>query len=329
LKILPIFLPQRGCKNRCIFCSQWAVTGFERPSSFDELDKLVHSYSKTTHSFEIAFYGGTFTSIDESEQLSYLRWASRYVQTGVCSGIRLSTRPDEIDEARVRLLKEHGVRFIELGVQSFDDEVLRLNGRGYTQSDVLKACEILKEFEIDFGVHLMVGLLGDEAMKDILSAWQTTKIGAKTCRIHPTLVLKGSMLETIYQRGEYVPLDLDTAIEICSDMTAILESHGVRVIRLGLYVPTELLRNIVAGPHHPRFGELVRISLVEKLYIFLNASSIVHTDRESSWVSRLNVPKSRGKSLGFLVQGGFVPWQDAVERYAEKILKEVVLCSKR
>ncbi|WP_448523125.1 elongator complex protein 3 [Pseudothermotoga sp.] len=329
MKILPVFLPQRGCKNKCIFCSQWAVTGFERPSSFEELDELVKSYSKTTHSFEIAFYGGTFTALDESEQLSYLRWASRYAQFGICSGIRLSTRPDEIDELRVRFLKEHGVKFIELGVQSFDDDVLRLNNRNYTQGDVLKACEILKEFEIDFGIHLMVGLLGDEAMKDILSAWQTARVKAKTCRIHPTLVLKGSILETMHRIGEYVPLDLDTAIDICSDMTAILESQGVRVIRLGLYVPTELLKNVVAGPHHPRFGELVRTRLVEKLHSFLNASSIVHTDRESSWVSRLNVPKSKGKVFGFLAQGGFVPWQDALERYAEKILEEVVLCSKR
>ncbi|MBC7122310.1 MAG: radical SAM protein [Pseudothermotoga sp.] len=329
MKILPVFLQQKGCKNKCIFCSQWAVTGFERPSCFDELDKLVQNYSKTTDSFEIAFYGGTFTAMDESEQRSYFRWASRYVQAGICSGIRLSTRPDEIDEPRAHFLKEHGVKFIELGVQSFDDEVLRLNNRGYTRSDVLKACEILKEFEIDFGIHLMVGLLGDEALKDILSAWQTTEMKAKSCRIHPTLVLKGSILETIYQRGEYVPLDLHTAIDICSDMTAILESQGVRVIRLGLYVPPELLRNVMAGPYHPRFGELVRTRLVEKLYSFLNASSIVHTDRESSWVSRLNVPKSRDKVFGFMVQGGFVAWQDALERYAEKTLEEVVLCSKR
>lgn len=329
MKILPVFLQQKGCKNKCIFCSQWAVTGFERPSCFDELDKLVQNYSKTTDSFEIAFYGGTFTALDESEQLSYLCWASRYVQAGICSGIRLSTRPDEIDEPRAHFLKEHGVKFIELGVQSFDDEVLRLNNRGYTREDVLKTCEILRRFEIDFGVHLMVGLIGDEATKDILSAWQSMKIGAKTCRIHPTLVLKGSILETIYRRGEYVPIALHTAIDICSDMTAVLESHGVRVIRLGLYVPTELLKNVVAGPYHPRFGELVRTRLVEKLYSFLNASSIVHTERESSWVSKLNVPKSKGKSFGFLAQGEFVPWQDALESYAEEISKEVVLCSKR
>jgi len=329
LKILPVFLPQRGCKNRCIFCSQGAVTGFEEPPSFDELDELVRSYSKTTDTFEIAFYGGSFTALDESEQIRYLRWARRYVQLGVCDGIRLSTRPDEIDESRARFLKECGVKFVELGVQSFDNEVLRLNNRGYTREDVLKACEILSRFEIDFGVHLMVGLMGDEAAKDILSAWQTTKVGAKTCRIHPTLVLKGSTLETIYRRGEYVPLNLHTAIDICSDMTAILESQHVRVIRLGLYVPTELLKNIVAGSYHPRFGELVRTRLVEKLYNFLNASSVVHTERESSWVSKLNVGKSKGERLGFVVNGRFVVWQDALERYAEEISKEVVLCSKR
>lgn len=303
------------------------MTGFEKPLDFEQLDELAQNYLKTTQRFEIAFYGGTFTAMNEEEQLRYLQWADRYVRSGVCAGIRLSTRPDEIDETKAKLLKEHGVSFIELGVQSFDDEVLKLNGRNYTRTDVVNACQILKEFEIDFGVHLMIGLLGDDVTKDVLSAWQTVEVGAKSCRIHPTLVLRGSILETMYQRGEYVPLDLENSIDICSDMFAILESHNVRVIRLGLYVPTNLLNNIVAGPYHPRFGELVKEKLIEKLYNFLGANAVVYTQKESSWVSKLAVEKSKGERLGFVVNERFIAWRDVLVAYAEKILKEVVACS--
>ncbi|KAF2958348.1 radical SAM protein [Thermotoga sp. Ku-13t] len=328
MKILPVFLPQRGCKNRCIFCSQQAITGLEKPLGFEELDELARKYSNTAGRFEIAFYGGTFTAMDGHEQVRYLQWASRYVKSGVCTGIRLSTRPDEIDEPRVKILKENGVSFVELGVQSFDDEVLKLNRRGYTSADVYRACEILKKHGIDFGVHLMVGLVGDESSKDILSARQAVEVGSKSCRVHPTLVLKDSPLEVLYRLGEYTPMDLETAIDVCSDMVSILEGHGVRVIRLGLYVPLELLKNVVAGPLHPRLGELVRTRLVEKVFNFLNASAVVHTHRESSWVSSLDVPKFEGAEFGFIVKESFVPWQSSLRLYAESILQGVIQCSK-
>lgn len=328
MKILPVFLPQKGCKNRCIFCSQRVITGLEKPMSFEELDALAQKYSNTADRFEIAFYGGTFTAMDEHEQLRYLEWANRYMKSGVCTGVRLSTRPDEIDEPRVKILKENGVSFVELGVQSFDDEVLRLNRRGYTSADVYRACEILRKYGIDFGVHLMVGLVGDEPSKDILSARQVVEVGSKSCRIHPTLVLKDSPLEVLYRFGEYTPMDLETTIDVCSDMVSILEGYSVRVIRLGLYVPPELVKNVVTGPYHQRFGELVRTKLVEKLFYFLNAGAVVHTRRESSWVSSLEVPKFEGAEFGFIVKGSFVPWQSSLRLYAENILQGVIQCSK-
>lgn len=323
-----MFLPNRGCKNRCVFCSQKAITGLEKPLSFDELDISVERYLSTTDKFEIAFYGGTFTALDEEEQLRYLRWAEKYVRSGVCTGIRLSTRPDEINGEKVELLKGHGVNFVELGVQSFDDEVLRESGRNYTRDDAMKTCRTLELHGMDFGIHLMVGLPFDSYQKDVASALETVHSGAKTCRIHPTLVLRGSSLEVLYRSGKYIPLSLDEAVKICSDMVAVLESHNVRVIRLGLYVPVELHRNIFAGPFHPRFGELVRSNLVEKVCNFLNAEATFHTKRESSWVRKISVRKVLEGEFGFLVCGKFVPWKEALKGYTEKLLEEVITCSK-
>lgn len=328
MKILPVFLPNRGCENRCVFCSQKAITGLEKPLSFDELDILVERYLSTTDKFEIAFYGGTFTALDEEEQLRYLQWAEKYVRSGVCTGIRLSTKPNEIDEKKIELLKEHGVNFVELGVQSFDDEVLRESGRNYTRDEAMKACQFLELHGMDFGIHLMVGLPFDSYQKDVLSALETVHSGAKTCRIHPTLVLRDSPLEFLYRSGKYTPLSLDEATKICSDMVAVLESHNVRLIRLGLYVPVELQKNIVAGPFHPRFGELVRSNLVEKVCNFLNAEAIFHTPREASWVRKISVQKVPGERFGFLAHGNFVPWKEALKSYAEKLLEEVIACSK-
>ncbi|MEN3008916.1 radical SAM protein [Pseudothermotoga sp.] len=327
MKILAVFLPNRGCKNKCVFCSQKAIVGSDEPMSLEELDELVGRYLTTTDRFEIAFYGGTFTALSREEQTYYLDWAEKYIRFGVCSGIRLSTRPDEIDEEKAKFLKTCGVSFVELGVQSFDDEVLKASGRGYTHDDVVRACQTLKRCGIDFGIHLMIGLIGDDTNKDILSAWETVKLGAKTCRIHPTLVLKDSPLESIYERGEYTPMNLQEAIEICSDMLAVLESHNVQAIRLGLYVPTELRKNIVAGPYHPRFGELVRIRLIEKVAEFLKPDIVLHTQKESSWVIKLPLLKVESDRFGFVVHNNFVTWKDALKCYADKLLQEVIACS--
>ncbi len=323
MKILPVFLPQMGCKKNCVFCDQGSATGVSKAPDLSQLNELVESYKSTARQFEIAFYGGTFTGIDETLQQLYLEWANGYVRQGICRGIRISTRPDEINEQKIEFLKSYSVNFIEIGAQSFDDEVLRKSNRGHTVEDIEKSCRMLKNMHIDFGLHLMVGLPADNEQKDLYSAWKTVESGAKTCRIHPTLVLKNSHLSKLFAAGEYKPLNIQEAIDICSKMVGILESNDVKVIRTGLFIPSDLEHNIVAGPYHPRFGELVKIRLVNEVISYLKPSKIVYTHRQAGIFRTIGLQAQMGEEFGFSVDGQFLKWKDALKKYISGGVQDV------
>ncbi|AEH50851.1 elongator complex protein 3 [Pseudothermotoga thermarum] len=324
MRIFPVFIPQGGCKNKCIFCNQQGITGVSNPISFQELDWMISSFLQVSkEKFEIAFYGGTFTGLPESDQLLYLKWANKYIQKGLCEGIRISTRPDEIDEEKITMLKEHGVKFVEIGVQSFDDDVLQATKRGYTAKEVEQACLTLKKHSVDFGVHLMVGLPESDYWKEIKNAEKTAEIGAKTCRIHPTLVLKNTKLENWYKDKIYKLLSIEEALDVCSDMLAILIAENVKVIRIGLFVPKDQEETIVAGPYHPRFGELTRIKLLKKLAQFLNCNTIV-TDSGTMNIHKIESVAFFNKDFKFVTGDGMVSLLEAVKAYVGGVLT----CSK-
>ncbi|HBJ80515.1 MAG TPA: radical SAM protein [Pseudothermotoga sp.] len=323
MKIVPVFLPQMGCKKRCLFCDQRSATGFSQLPSIEELNKMINKYIAPDERFEIAFYGGTFTALPVLLQKRYLAWADEYIRKNVCDGIRISTRPDEINKENLIFLKKNGVKFVELGAQSFCDDVLHESERNHSSKDIEKACTLLKELKIDFGLHLMIGLPGDEKWKDLFSSWKTVENGAKTCRLHPTIVLKGAPLESLYLDGRYRAVRLDEAIDICSDMMAILESNNVKVIRIGLFVPDELMKNIVAGPYHPRFGELVKGELLKKVVKFVDPELLIYTEKQASIVRNLDVKAIAGRELGFVVNKRFVSWKDALKEYVSGGVEDV------
>ncbi len=323
MKILPVFIPQGGCSRRCLFCNQLELTGVTSPPQLRELDKLVEKYRETAGKFEIAFYGGTFTALDEPDQQRYFEWAFQYIRNGLCTGIRISTRPDELDEARTEFLKRHGVTFVELGVQSFDDEVLFASHRGYTHEDVLRAASILRRNQLDFGIHLMVGLPRDNPQKSLLSAMETADLGAKTCRIHPTIVLKNTELEKLYLTGSYHPLTLWEALDICSDMLAVFLHRNVRVIRMGLFIPESQKTFIVAGPYHPRFGELVKIHLLRKLAEYVGSEVIVWKGTKLP-VREIRSAQFFNDVFCFSTSEGLISHLDALKEYVGGVLS----CSK-
>ena len=92
------------------------------------------------------------------------------VAKGIFKGIRISTRPDGIDAEICGILKKYGVTAVELGAQSLDDKVLRLNERGHTAKQVEDACVMLKDFGFELGLQMMTGLYGSEDADSIETA---------------------------------------------------------------------------------------------------------------------------------------------------------------
>lgn len=260
---IPIFVPELACPHQCVFCNQRKITGrIEQPTE-EQVVETIETYLSTidysNSEVEIAFFGGNFTGIPIDDQIKYLKVVSPYMEKGIVQGLRCSTRPDYIDEERIELLKRYGMKTIELGAQSFDKEVLIKSGRGHKAEAVEYASKIIKDSGISLGLQMMIGLPGDSKTKSLESARRIIELGADNTRIYPTVVIKGTKLEELYERGEYKPLTMEEAVAQSKDLVLLFEEANVTVLRVGLHPSEGLLSGdeLVAGPFHQSFKEFV------------------------------------------------------------------------
>jgi histone acetyltransferase (RNA polymerase elongator complex component) len=273
--IIPIFVPHEGCPHNCVFCNQEHITGSENTKDNIEVNKIDDKYVKETieeylktidaidSTIEVSFFGGTFTAINIEKQKLLLSVAKAYKEMGKINHIRLSTRPDYIDIDILENLKAYSVDIIELGVQSMDEEVLLKSGRGHIKEDVSKASKLIKEYGFTLGHQVMLGLPGDTPQKDIKTVEQLLNLKPDMFRIYPALVIKDTPMEILYNSKNYSPYSIETAVSVSKDLLCMISSKDIKVIRIGLQ-PTDNIaegKDIVAGPFHPAFRELVEGSL--------------------------------------------------------------------
>lgn len=299
--IIPVFLPHAGCPHRCVFCDQAAITGEKQAlPSAKSLREQVNSFiafkGNRRENVQIAFYGGNFLGLVEDVAKPLLKEAAAFVQAGKVDSIRFSTRPDTIDAVRLNWLKDYPVAAIELGAQSLNDEVLLLSNRGHCAQDTEKAVGLLKENNCRIGLQLMIGLPGDDEARAVKSAEKAAALCPDFVRIYPTLVLKNSPLARLFRKGAYKPLSLEAAVSLAKKLLLVFQSHAIPVIRMGLQASESLDAgaNILAGPYHPAFGQLVYAE------IFLDkARSLLQNFTSSSGSITLQVnPRSLSRLQG-------------------------------
>lgn len=262
--IIPVFIPHKGCPNDCVFCNQKAITARQSDVSPQDVENLIETYLPTLQgrnlrTIELAFFGGSFTGIPIEEQSEFLNVARKYKEMGLIDKIHMSTRPDYIDERILDNLKSYDADIIELGVQSFDPDVLRASNRGHTVEQVYKACSLIKEYGFELGIQLMIGLPEDTPEKCIFSAKETVKIAPSIARLYPTIVLNDTELYNMYMRKAYTPLSTEDAVCITKKMYMILDGAGINIIRVGLK-STDLITEggeIQGHTFHPAFRQLV------------------------------------------------------------------------
>ncbi len=262
-----LFVPHLGCPNTCIFCNQKTISGKCEELKTQDIISSVETAKKTPHSIhnsEIAFFGGSFTAIEREKMLSYLETASVYIGKDF-GGIRISTRPDAINEEILGILKRYSVSSIELGAQSMCDDVLTLNERGHTADTTRKAARLIKEHGFSLGLQMMTGLYGSNREKDIYTARQFIELKPDTVRIYPTVVLENTKLAKYYDSGMYTPEKLEESVELCSLLLELFYENSVKVIRLGLHSGGNVEEGFVAGVYHPAFGELCEAGIYKNI----------------------------------------------------------------
>lgn len=280
--IIPVFIPHKGCPNDCVFCNQKAITARTADVTPEDVKNLIERYLPTLQgrnleTIEVAFFGGSFTGIPMEEQSAFLAVAKEYKDKGLINKIHMSTRPDYINKEILDNLKKYDADIIELGVQSFDPDVLAASNRGHEAEDVYKACDLIKEYGFELGIQLMIGLPEDSLEKCIFSAKEAVRIGPSIARLYPTIVLNDTELLEMYRRGEYQPMSTDEAVAITKEMYKILYGAGINIIRVGLK-STDLIAEggaVRGHTYHPAFrqlveGEIAREQLEAQLQALLN-----------------------------------------------------------
>lgn len=260
---IPIFLPQYGCVNNCVFCNQKTITGKKGNPSINEAKKTIETWlssiDKSQTYVEIAFFGGNFLGLPESKQFEYLSLAQNYIDQGIVDSIRFSTRPDTISESSLSNLSPFSVKNIEIGVQSMNDKVLNLAGRGHTAKDSIKAAKLINKMGYQLGMQMMVGLPGDDDEKSLQTAQKIVECKAVQTRIYPVLVLKNTELADLFIAKKYNPLSIEAAIDRCIPIVEIFNQNKIKILKLGLH-PSESFtsdKELLAGPYHPSFYQLV------------------------------------------------------------------------
>lgn len=292
-----LFVTHAGCPNMCTFCNQRTISGHIKPLSQDEVRQACEIAVKTKKTApeqsEIAFFGGSFTAVDEDYMTSLLMAAKEYIDKGYFKGVRISTRPDCINKEKLELLKKYGVKAIELGAQSMDDRVLALNKRGHTAEDVRNASRLIKEYGFELGLQMMTGLYGSDDEKDIFTAKELIKLSPETVRIYPTVVLENTELGELYKSGEYTPQTLSRAVSLCARLIPLFLGENIKIIRLGLHSGGNVTEGYLAGAYHPAFAELC----YGEIYLAKILSALEGKDKSKAYL--IEVPeKELSKAKG-------------------------------
>ncbi len=195
-----------------------------------------------TDKVDLIVLGGTFTSMDPSykerfvqgcldamngTQSSSLEEAQARNETAParCVGLTVETKPDCFLGPEVEHSLALGVTRIELGLQSTHDDILEAVHRGHTDGQSRAALARAKDAGLKVGVHMMPGLPGSDADRDLESfrlLFDDPAYRPDFLKIYPTLVLEGTALREMWAHGRYTPLSLDEAIELVARVKAIL-----------------------------------------------------------------------------------------------------------
>mgnify|MGYP004446493527 CR=1 FL=1 len=303
---ISIFVPHVGCPHMCAFCNQRTITGVQQIPHFDDVKKIctqameeISDYKNT----EIAFFGGSFTAIPRDYMLELLESAKDFVGEGRFKGIRISTRPDYIDNEILDILKSYGVTSIELGAQSMCNHVLEANERGHTVEDIYKASKLIKANGFELGLQIMTGLYHSRINDDLRTMHRVIKISPDTVRIYPTVIIKGTKLAELYEQGIYKTISFDRMVELCATMLDEFNKNNIKVIRCGLHASDNVEGDMIGGFYHPAFKELCESEIFrQKIDSLILPEEILpeHNFKKNNsdeYVFAVN-PKSISKAVG-------------------------------
>ena len=214
------------CPNRdgkistggCIFCSE---KGSGEHIKHNDIKKQIithlESYRGERANKFIAYFQNFTNTYDTLDNLKE-KYDSCLIDDRIVA-IAIATRPDCITEDIVKLLASYKNRlhvFVELGLQTSNDETAKLINRGYNSNVFTEAVNLLNKYDIEVITHIMVGL-PNESFEEIKQTVEfLNKHNIQGLKIHSCYVVENTKLAKLYQDGNYSPISLDEYLEYAS-----------------------------------------------------------------------------------------------------------------
>ncbi len=268
------------CPGRCVYCpsSPEAPKSYTlespavlraRSCGFDakkQVETRLRTLADMGHSedkVELIVMGGTFLAYPREYQYQFVKdcydalngFPSANLEEAKkvnenaehrCVGLCVETRPDFCGEEEIRSMLDFGTTRVELGVQTLDDEVHRLTKRGHGVAEVVSATRLLRDYGFKVYYHWMPGLPGSTPEHDLelsQELFEDERFRPDGLKLYPTLVVRGSELESWYLDNRYQPYDDDRMIDLLMAIKALIPKY-VRIPRLMRDIPSKF---IIAG----------------------------------------------------------------------------------
>lgn len=256
------------CPGQCVYCplelgmpksylSDEPAAQRAKLLNFDpgkQIDSRLEQFRQTGHiteKIELIVIGGTFSNYPEDYKIDFFHQmfdAVNGVKTKSLEeaqavnetakqrivGISIETRPDWITKSEVRLLRRLGVTKVQAGVQAFDEEILKKIKRGHSLDAVAEATRMLRDAGIKICYHFMPNLPGSNPKHDLEMArimYEDDRFKPDFVKIYPCMVIPGTELFRMWERGEVASYEDDVLKELLKDIKKITPPW-VRIDRL-------------------------------------------------------------------------------------------------
>ena len=268
------------CPGRCVYCpsSPEAPKSYTvespavlraRSCGFDakkQVEVRLKTFAEMGHAqdkVELIVMGGTFMFYPRDYQYQFIKDCydalngitsscleeARRINENAehrCVGLCIETRPDFCGEAEIRSMFDFGTTRVELGVQTLDDEIHCLTKRGHGVAEVISATRLLRDYGFKVHYHWMPGLPGTTPEHDLelsRKLFEDEHFRPDGLKLYPTLVVKGSELESWYRDNRYQPYSEEEMIDLLMAIKALIPKY-VRISRLMRDIPRKF---IIAG----------------------------------------------------------------------------------
>ncbi len=206
---------------------------------------------------------GSLTGKTIKEQEKMLEKANKDIKNKRFNKLKISISPNLINKEFLKMIKKYNVSTVELEVQSTNGYILNRCGYTYRIEDIKKATKAIKWNRLKVAYQVGIGLPDSTKFDELNTAKELSKLRPSKVRIYPMVVVKKTKLEEELKNGTYEPLTLNQAIERCKE--TIYEFNRRHIKGISIVKQNELNKSeeteIIAGPYHEEFGQLVTDSI--------------------------------------------------------------------